>query len=63
MKLSEENDILWGYTSLIVKSLAKILPNSQAYLKASLLSSFSTVSDGGFKHMQGTREDLSLIHI
>jgi thiamine-phosphate pyrophosphorylase len=57
MKLSEENDILWGYTSLIVKSLAKILPNSQAYLKASLLSSFSTVSDVGIKHMQGTRED------
>ncbi len=57
MKLPEENDILWGYTSFIVKSLARIMPDSQARLKSSLLSEFDAISDMDLQRTDNTPED------
>ena len=57
MKLPEENDILWGYTSFIVKSLARIMPDSQACLKSSLLSEFDAISDMDLQRTFNTPED------
>ena len=57
MKLPEENDILWGYASLIINGLARILPNAQSDLKSSLLSRFAALSDMDVKHTDRIRGD------
>ena len=57
MKLPEENDILWGYASLIINGLARILPNAQSDLKSSLLSGFAALSDMDVQHTDRIRGD------
>jgi len=68
MKLLEENDILWGYASLIVNGLIRVVPNSEAELKSSLLSGFAAISDMDVQHTDrirvdniGTEEDQKIV--